>query len=508
MNIATIAERHVERFGERVSLIFEGQRITNVFGVECAQRFASALVEVGVRPGDRVGVMLPNSPDVLTSYGAILRLGGVVMPMVFLLAVPEVQHILQDSGAKVVVTSPEFAPKIAESIVGLPNPPIVIVTGPGPAPEGMLSFQALIDGTTTAHPIVDRDPEDLAVVSYTSGTTGRPKGVMLTHANQLFNAERAFEAVPIHDGDVSVMCLPLAHLFGLGVMLTGQLADAVGVMLPWFTAEGFFAAVNEYGANSSAMVPTMITYMLQHPDFDSVKWSSLRYVVIGAAPLPLELAQEFEKRTGARVLEGYGLTETSPTATVMGFDEEPRQGSCGKPVPGVDIAILDDDDKEVPVNESGEVCIRGGNVMKGYYNMPEETAAALRGGWFHSGDIGHLDEDGYLYITDRKKDMIIRGGFNIYPRDVEEVLYRHPAVVEVGVVGMPDASLGEEVRAYVVLQPGAQATEEELLDFCRSNLAKYKSPKSVVFIDGLPKNPLGKILKKDLRDMARAELGL
>ncbi|MFA5890234.1 MAG: long-chain fatty acid--CoA ligase [Actinomycetota bacterium] len=507
MNLAILAERHVERYGERVSLIFEGTRLTNVWQLQRSRHFATALAEIGVVPGDRVGVMLPNSPDVLTSYGAITRVGAVIMPMVFLLAVPEVQHILHDSGAKVVITSPEFAPKIAESIAGMPSPPIVIVTGAGPFSDGTLSFESLLAGATTGHPIVDRDSDDLAVVSYTSGTTGRPKGVMLTHGNQLFNAETSSRAVPIHDGDVTVMCLPLAHLFGISVMLTGQMVDATGVMLPWFTAEGFFAAVNDYGVTSSAMVPTMLTYMLQHPDFEKVNWSTFRWVVMGAAPLPLELTEEFEKRTGARVLEGYGLTETSPTATVMRIEER-RQGSCGRPVPGVGIRILDDDDKEVPVNTPGEVCIQGPNVMKGYYNMPEETATALRGGWFHSGDIGHVDEDGYLYITDRKKDMIIRGGFNIYPRDVEEVLYGHPAVGEVGVVGIPDARLGEEVRAYVVLKPGAEATEEELLGYCRSILAKYKTPKSVVFTDALPKNPIGKILKKDLREIARQEMGL
>jgi long-chain acyl-CoA synthetase len=224
--------------------------------------------------------------------------------------------------------------------------------------------------------------------------------------------------------------------------------------------------------------------------------------------VPVELADEFEKRTGARILEGYGLTETSPTVSVMRMEDPRRPGSCGRPVPGVEVAILDDDDKPMQAGETGEVCVKGPNVMKGYYNLPEATAEAMRNGWFHTGDMGHLDEDGFLYITERKKDMIIRGGFNIYPRDVEEVLYGHPSVLETAVVGIPDAKMGEEVRAYVVLRPGEKATAEELLAHARDHLAKYKTPKDVVFLDALPKNPIGKILKKDLREMAKQSSGL
>jgi long-chain acyl-CoA synthetase len=249
----------------------------------------------------------------------------------------------------------------------------------------------------------------------------------------------------------------------------------------------------------------MVAYMLSHPDFDTVDWSSLRYVVVAAAPVPVELAEEFEKRTGARVLEGYGLTETSPGVSLMRMEDPRKPGSCGRPMPGIDVAILDDDDRPLPTGETGEVCVRGPNVFKGYYNMPEETAEAMRGGWFHTGDMGHLDEDGFLSITERKKDLIIRGGFNIFPRDIEEVLYGHEAVLECAVVGMPDPKLGEEVKAYVVLRPGAGATEDALVALCRERLAKYKTPKSVTFADALPKNPIGKILKKDLREWAKRE---
>jgi long-chain acyl-CoA synthetase len=505
MNLAVLGERNVEKFGEYVALSFEGRELTNVELRDRSMRLAGALAGMGIHPGDRVAVMLPNSPVVGVTYGAILRLGGVAVPMVFLLAVPEITHILADSGAKAIFTSPEFLPNVKAGLAGLAEPPVVICTGEAPPEPGVLSYDALLDASADRPAIVDRAAGDVAVISYTSGTTGRPKGVMLTHANLLFNAENSSKVVPTKDGDVSIGCLPLAHLFGIGSSLVGQMFKLKAILLPWFTAEGFFAAVNEHRATSSAVVPTMAQYMLAHPGFDDVDWSSFEWIVIAAAPVPVEMADEFEKRTGSRVLEGYGLTETSPTTSVMRIDEARRPGSCGRPVPNVDVRIVGDDDEPVPQGEQGEVCIKGPNIMAGYYNLPDETARALRGGWFHSGDIGYLDEDGYLYITDRKKDMIIRGGFNIYPRDIEEVLHGHPAVLEAGVVGVPDQTMGEEVKAFVVLRPGQQATAEELLDVCRAHLAKYKTPRWIEFIDVLPKNPIGKVLKRELRERAKAE---
>jgi long-chain acyl-CoA synthetase len=502
MNIAVLGERNVEQFGEYDAVFFEGRNYSNVEMFELARRFSSALTGIGIQPGDRVGVMLPNIPEIGACYGGISRMGGVVMPMVFLLAVPEIRHILADSGAAAVITSPEFYANVAEALKEIDAKPQVIVLG-DPAPEGTLSFQALVDQAQPDAMIVDRGEDDIAVIFYTSGTTGRPKGVMLSHGNLMFNAENTSKVVPTRDGDVSIGCLPLAHLFGMGSTMVGQLHKLKGVLLRWFSAEGFFEAVNQHGAKSSAVVPTMLAYMLSHPDFDTVDWSKFEWLVVAAAPVPVELADEFEKRTGARVLEGYGLTETSPTVSVMRMEDARRLGSCGRPVPNVTVAILDDADAPLPAGETGEVCVKGPNVMKGYYNLPDVTADAMRNGWFHTGDMGHLDEDGFLYITERKKDMIIRGGFNIYPRDVEEVLYGHPSVLEVAVVGVPDAKMGEEVRAYVVLRPGEHATADELLAHAQEHLAKYKTPKDVVFLDALPKNPIGKILKKDLREMAK-----
>jgi long-chain acyl-CoA synthetase len=503
MNVAVLGERNIERYGEYESLIFEDQRFTNVELFGKAQRFATALKELGVKPGDRVGVMLPNMPEVGMCYGAISRIGAVTVPMIFLLAIPEIVHILADSEAKVIVTSPEFHPNVAQACEQLEYPPKVVVVTQDAAPDQALSFHDLLREATDPHPIVDRGPDDIAVISYTSGTTGRPKGVMLSHANLLFNSENTGALFDIQPGERSIGCLPLAHLFGFGTALTIQLFKITAILLRWFTAEAFFEAVNTHKGNSTAVVPTMLTYMLSHPQFDDVDWSSLNWVIAAAAPVPVDLANEFEKRTGARVLEGYGLTETSPTLTIMRRTDPPRPGSCGRPVPNVEVKIVDDDGNEMPAGEPGEVVARGPNVMKGYYRMPEETAKVITSdGWFRTGDVGHLDEDGYLYITERKKDLIIRGGFNIFPRDVEEVLYGHPAVQEAAVVGVPDPKMGEEVVAFVTPRPGVDVTEDDLLAHCRERLAKYKTPKEVRFIAALPKNPVGKILKKDLRALA------
>ncbi len=501
MNLAILGERHLERNGEYGAVRFGDQVRTNAEMLGRSTRLAGALVDLGVRPGDRVAVMLPNSMEVPVAYGGILRCGGVVVPMVFLLAIPEIAHILADAAPKAIFTSPDFLPNVRAGMEGLDDPPAVILVG-GEAEE-TLAYEDLLGGDRLA--IVDRAPGDLAVISYTSGTTGRPKGVMLTHRNLLFQAENSAAVTSLQDGDVSLSCLPLAHLFGLGNTLVAQLFKVYGVILEWFTSEGVFDAVQRYRVNSTAFVPTMIQLMLADPRFDDVDWSSLRFAVIGAAPLPVEVAEEFERRSGVRVLQGYGLTETSPAVSVQRLEDPPKPGSAGRPVPNVDVAIRDDAGNDLPPGKQGEICVRGPNVMAGYYGLPEETARAIVDGWFHTGDVGYLDDDGFLFITDRTKDLIIRGGFNIYPSDLEGVLHEHPTVMECGVVGVPDPTMGEEVKAYVVLRPGTEASEDELLDHCRTHLATYKCPRWVSIVDELPKTAVGKVLRKDLRERAAKE---
>jgi long-chain acyl-CoA synthetase len=504
MNVAILGEQEYERNGAYTKVIYEGRQITNRELLGSSRRLAGSLAARGVGPGDRVVVMLANCPEVPVTFGAILRLGAVVVPVLFLLAEEEIRHILTDAGAKVAITDPEFLPKLASAASGLEEPPLLVCHGvlPEGAPAGTQVLETLIsEGAETG--VADRAADDLAVLSYTSGTTGRPKGVMLSHGNALFNAKASAAAVDVRDGDRSIQTLPLAHSFGIGAMLTGQLFKATGLMLRWFSPDGFFSAVQEGRANNGSVVPTMLSFLLADPRLDETDWSSLRWLVSGGGPLPQDLADSFEQRTGVRVLQGYGLTETSPTISVMRPDDPVKPGSCGRPVDGCLVKIVGDSGEELAPGETGEVICRGPNVMLGYRGMPAETAAVLDDeGWFATGDLGHMDEDGFLYITDRKKDLIIRAGFNIIPRDIEEVLHDHPAVAQAAVVGAPHPDLGEEVVAFVV--KAGEVDEATLKEHCVERLAKYKTPAHIVFADALPISGIGKILRRELRDEAVA----
>jgi long-chain acyl-CoA synthetase len=496
MNLARLGDESVERFGEYVSLAFEGREWTNVEQQRVAHRFAHALRHLGLGPGDRAVVLLPNCPEVLQAYRAILAVGGVIMPVVFLLSAEEVRHILADAEAKVVVTAPEFLDKL-DGWTG----PVVLVGGGA----GGLAWNDLVAGQSDRITVVERADDDLAVILYTAGTTGQPKGVALSHANLASNARAAASLYELDRTEWALMVLPLSHSYGLTVMNAGHILGTKGVLLRWFNPEAVLESIQRYRVQSMAGVPTMFVYLLNYPDADRFDTSSMRAWGSGAAPLPAEIVEPFEKKFGGRLLEGYGLTEASPVVSAHRYSGVRKLGSVGQAIPGVEVAILGDADQPMPAGEVGEVCVRGPNVMQGYYRLGEETAAALRHGWLHTGDMGRLDSDGYLYIVERKKDLIIRGGFNIYPREVEDVLYAHPAVAEASVVGTPDPLMGEEVMgeevlAYVALKPGATTDAAALLTFCQSRLAKYKCPRRIRFLDSLPKSPIG--LKKELRRLS------
>jgi long-chain acyl-CoA synthetase len=499
MNLARLGEDNVERFGEYVALHFEGRDLTNVDQQRAAVRVAHALRRLGVAPGDRVVVLLPNCPEVLQAYGGVLRVGAVIVPIVFLLSPDEVRHILEDSGAKVVITAPELASKIE----GWPGP-VVLVGGEAPAStmKGARAWEEWLANEPDAFPMVERADGDLAVILYTSGTTGRPKGVALSHANLASNARSAASLYELDREQWNLAVLPLSHSYGLVTMNAGNILGTKAVLLRWFNPEAVLEAIPRFRVQAMAGVPTMYVYLLNYPDAGGYDTSSVRSWGSGSAPLPIEIVEPFEQRFGGRLLEGYGLTEASPVVSTTRLSGVRKLGSVGQPIPGVEVAILGDDDRALPVGETGEIGVRGPNVMVGYYGLPEETARTLRGGWLHTGDVGRLDGDGFLYIVERKKDLIIRGGFNVYPREVEEVLYAHPAVAEAAVVGMRDALMGEEVCAFVTLKTGAAADAEALIAFCQSRLAKYKCPRQVRFLPALPKNPLGKILRKELRALA------
>jgi long-chain acyl-CoA synthetase len=493
MNLATLGDENLARFGEYVALHFEGRDYTNVDQQRAAARAANALGRLGVGVGDRVVVLLPNCPEVLQAYGGILRRGAVIVPVVFLLSPEEVRHILADCEARVVITAPELAAKV-EGWQGR-----VVLVGGGAGGAAALHWEELLAREPDLAPIVPRADGDLAVILYTSGTTGRPKGVALSHANLASNARAAASLYELDRTAWSLAVLPLSHSYGLTVMNAGSILGTKGVLLRWFNPELVLDTIQRFRVQSMAGVPTMYVYLLHYPDAGAFDTSSMRSWGSGAAPLPLEIVEPFERKFGGLLLEGYGLTEASPVVSAHRLSGVRKLGSVGQPIPGVQVAILDDDDRPVPVGELGEICVRGPNVMLGYYRLPEETARTLRNGWLHTGDVGRVDADGFLYVVERKKDLIIRGGFNIYPREVEEVLYAHPLVAEAAVVGMRDPLMGEDVMAFVVLKPGAALEAEALMAFCQERLAKYKCPKRVRFVESLPKSPVGKILRKELR---------
>jgi long-chain acyl-CoA synthetase len=500
VNVIDLADGLYERTGDYPrALVFEGRDYSSGELRSMQLRLAAALLEMGVRRGDRVAVMTPNCPEVGLTYAATWRIGAITVPILFLLAQGEVEHILRDAEPVVVVTSPEFLSVIESSISAMARRPHILLTGDAAAP-GAVAMGPLLGGGREHHAVADMTPDDLAGINYTGGTTGHPKGVMLSHGGMTAVSNAAVATGDYEDGNIGLGALPLAHGYGILTQLLAMRVAGTGVLMRWFEPGAALQLIQDQRVNIFAAVPTMLVYMLNHPDLDKYDVSSLERVGCGAAPCPVEVLRAFETRFGCTVYEGYGLTESTVVCTTQRRDRPKVVGSVGVPLPGFTVSILDDEHREMAVGELGEICVRGANVMRGYYRLPELTAETVRDGWLHTGDIGRVDEDGNVYVVDRKKDMIIRGGLNVYPRDIEEVLFQHPAVAEAAVIGRPDPEYGEEVVAFVVRRPSEEATEAEILAFCRDRLAKYKSPKEVVFIASLPKSGVGKVMRKELRN--------
>jgi long-chain acyl-CoA synthetase len=485
------AEELLERFGDRESLFFEGRWFRSGELAARSARVADGFVQLGVRPGERVVVCMANCPEVGLTYSALWRAGAVPTPVLFLLTEEEIRHVVQDSGAVACVTTPEFLPKVLAAATGLP---VVVV---GEASAGAIPWEHLEAGSELA--LVDRDGGDLAALLYTGGTTGRSKGVALTHASLDAAGAAAAEAAFSPGRNSGLLPLPLAHAYGLLVTVGGLHAREAGrsVLMRWFDPVGFIALVEEHRLQTSALVPSMIQMLLAQP-LEDHDLSCLERVSSGAAPLAAEVAAEFERRIpSCEIREGYGCTETS--ALISSQPETRRVGSVGKPVSGVEVRIESPDGAVLPAGESGEICVRGPVLMMGYWNDPDATEQAVRNGWLHTGDVGHFDDDGYLYVVDRIKDLIIRGGFNVYPRDIEDVLLAHPAIVGAAAVGRPDPKLGEEVVAFVQLGPGATPTLDELMAYAREHLGAYKYPREIRVVDALPLTSVMKLDRKALR---------
>ena len=503
-NLARLAERGFEHRGDYPSLLFEGRWHSSGDLFERARRIAGGLTGLGVRPGDRVVVTMANCPEVGITYNALWRAGAVVTPATFLLPTAELRHVIADAQACGVVTTPEFVEKVSDAVRGVQSVRFVICTGA--ADGGVRSLQSLEAEEPAS--IADRSDDDLAALLYTGGTTGRAKGVMLSHSNLRFSGSAVHEAAHVPGVNRALATLPLSHSYGILVTIAAMhnRERAVSVVLRWFDPAAFVALVAEHRLQVAAVVPTMLQILLSQP-LEDHDLSSLRFVGSGGAPLAPEVEAEFCRRVpSVSIRQGYGLTETAAVISTNPTGRE-KPGSVGLPVPGCTVEILDDRGRELPRGEPGEICCVSPGVMRGYWGSPETTADTLRDGRLHTGDIGYLDEDGYLYIVDRKKDLIIGGGFNVYPRDVEDRLLEHPAVALAAVVGRPDEVSGEEVVAFVSLRSEASATADELIAWARENIGGYKYPREMQIIDSIPLTPVGKIDRKVLRRRARAVAG-
>jgi long-chain acyl-CoA synthetase len=496
LNLGTILQATASEKPDKTAIILDDRRLSYAELDRAARGVATSLKARGVEPGDKVAVLIPNVPEFTIAYFGILYAGAAVVPINVLAAAPEVTYFLEDSSAKLLIVHPLFE---APGRKGADACKVPVVVAGGDGGEGSLEEMAAVEPVEALHPTA---PDDTAVILYTSGTTGKPKGAELTHSNLFLNCAVVVPKLIPDAGEdhVAMAVLPLFHSFGQTCVQNATIAlGGTITVVARFEAGKTFEVIARDKVTFFAGVPTMYFALLHHEGDAKQDMSSVRYAFTGGAPMPVEVMNAFEKKFELKVQEGFGLSETSPVASFGRLDRPRKPGSIGYPAWGIEMCIMDEDDNPQPDGERGEICIRGHNIMKGYLGRPDATKEALKGGWFHSGDIGYRDDDGCYWIVDRKKDMILRGGFNVYPREVEEVLYAHEAIVEAAVIGVPHASHGEEVKAVVALGKDAQASADEIIAFCKERLAAYKYPRVVEFMEALPKGPTGKILKRELR---------
>ncbi len=496
---------------DKTAILFGDSKVSYQTLETLIERAADALYARGVRKGDRVAVMLPNIPHFAIAYYAIVRLGAIVVPLNVLYKAHEIGYILRDSGAATMIVFETFYPQAAlalEEVGNVGGVGTVIVVSQGEVPAGTILWRTtppLIEGDASARERVTVEPGDVAVICYTSGTTGQSKGAMLTHRNFIANLEQinCMQNLDIRADDVLLLVLPLFHIFAMNVGMNSVLRMG-GTMdlVVRFEAAPVLAEIQKNRCSIFLGAPPMFVAWVNLPELGDYDLSSLRIVNSGAAALPVYVLERFQEITGIEIQEGYGLTECAPTTHSNSAAPRVKPGTIGMPIPGVESRVVDEHDRDVPAGQEGEIVVRGENVMVGYWRKPKETDEALRGGWFHTGDIATIDEDGYYTIVDRKKDMINSGGFKVWPREVEEMLYRHPAVADAAVVATFDPYAGERPMAYVVLKPGQTATEEDIIAYSRANLASFKAPSKVEFRTELPKLLTGKVLRRALREEA------
>ncbi len=459
---------------------------------EAVRKTGRLLVSRGVAKGDVVSLLLPNSAEYVIAYFACWQIGAVAGPVNSLLKSEEIEWVVNNSEAKLMLTSAEWVEKVPERLL---SANAFVLFDDVDAAAG--KFGAVVESP-------DLSADDEAIIIYTSGTTGKPKGCLLTHGNVLANARQIAEWMGFGAEDRLLTVMPLFHMNAVSVTtMTALYAGGSTVIAPKFSASRFWETIEKYNVTSFGSVATMLSILLSEPATGAASipaCRSLRFAMCGSAPVPAKVLTQFEETFGVPVIEGYGLSESTCRSTFNPPDGRRRPGSCGLPI-GNEMRVVDDNDVDVADGKLGEIVLRGPNVFKGYFKNEAATAEAFRGGWFHTGDIGYRDADGFYFIADRKSDMIIRGGENIYPREIDDVLYRHPAVEHAAVIGVPDELYGEEVAAFVVLKAGEKASESELVEFCREHLADFKCPKTVRFVDEIPKGPTGKLLKRELSRM-------
>ncbi|HAA12956.1 MAG TPA: long-chain-fatty-acid--CoA ligase [Cytophagales bacterium] len=512
LNLSVLIEDAAAKYPQKTAFTFMDTSLSYAQVNGAANQIANGLRAKGIQPGDKVALGCLNLPYFPMVYFGILKAGAVVVPLSVLLKPDEIQYHLENSEAKAYFTfvGTEELPMgtmghaAFEQVPHCENFFMIMPTMDAPAAiEGAQTLGSLMAGQAPTGEAHATQGDDTAVIIYTSGTTGRPKGAELTHSNLLLNAMVSRDILGTQHGDTQLIVLPLFHIFAMTVLMNAGIYEGVtSILLPRFDAAAVFGLMEKHEVTVFAGVPTMywgmVNYNEEGPNYEKIA-KTLRVAVSGGASLPVQVLNDFEERFSVPIMEGYGMSEGSPVVTFNQLRFGRKPGSIGTPIWGVEVKLVDADDNEVPVGEKGELCYRGHNVMKGYYKRPEANAETLKGGWLHSGDIARKDEDGFYYIVDRTKDMIIRGGLNVYPREVEEVMIQHEAVSLVAVIGIPDGEYGEEIKACVVLKDGASVEADALMEWTKERIAAYKYPRHIEFLDALPMNATGKILKKELR---------
>jgi len=497
VNVGGLLTKRAAMTPDREGLVCEGIRRTYKQLNDRANRLANAMTALGVNHGDRVGILALNEPEYFDMYFGLGKIGAILVPLNHRLAGPEIEYILSDCDAKVLVFGKEFA-EVVDSIRNGISARDLIAVFDDP-PEWANSYESVIGEASGEEPEEEGGDDDTLTILYTSGTTGRPKGAMLTHTYYFWNSVNLMSTLGMDVGETTLIALPLFHIGALAGPPWLVHGGGKAVLLRTLDPKRFLELIQEEKVNGFGSVPQLLDFLKLVPDFEKYDWSSIKVILVYAAPVPVALIEEYAQ-AGIKVRQLYGLTECNTATVLDGENAIAKVGSCGKPFFHTEVRVVDDNDQDVGPEVKGEVLLRAPNMMKGYWNRPEETEAALKDGWLHTGDVGRLDEEGFLYIMDRKKDMIISGGENIYPAEIEDSLRHNPKILDVGVIGYPHEKWGEAVMAVVAVKEGEELTEAELLEWCQGRIGKFKIPKKVVFTEAIPRTPTGKILKRVLRE--------